>query len=278
MKVSYKKTACFMILVIMIMVPVLLMAEDSGAGLSVAIVKKLQDGNARFFNNQRQFPNLGVDRLLLTAKAQHPYATVLACSDSRVPVEHIFDAGIGDIFVIRVAGNVVGTDETASIEYGTEHLKTPLLVVLGHTSCGAVTAAARGDKAEGSIPALIAHIDPAVQKAKQKIGAAFSTELVEESVRMNIFHSMEDIFENSHIVAELVKENRLKVIGALYHIDSGKVDWLGSHPDQKKLVAAAGGSHSSFLTERWIIISIIAVIFIVVIVFVKLRNKNTSSK
>lgn len=271
-----KKIICSAVFTMMFLVPAMAKSEVSGQIRPEAAQKMLQDGNDRFSKNQRNYPNLGPVRLALTAKGQHPYAAVLACSDSRVPVEHIFDAGVGDIFVIKVAGNVAGVDETGSIEYAAEHLATPVVVVMGHTSCGAVTAAARGDKAEGSIPALIKHISPAVQKAKKIAGNSFSDGLVDASARMNVLQSIEEIFKNSHIVGELVKENKLMVIGALYHLDSGKVEWLGGHPEQKALVAAAGGADSHSFCSGKCAAGIISGLILIIAVFVSVRIKLTA--
>lgn len=200
-------------------------------------LQKLKNGNERFINGHRQYPNLDKARLKLTSsKGQFPFATVIACSDSRVPVEHIFDVGVGDIFVIRVAGNVCDIDETGSIEYGVDHLKTPTLVVLGHSHCGAVTAVTRGDEVHGSIPALVDNIIPAVDKAKERYGEMFSEELLKESIELNVWQSIEDLMRNSHAVVELVKSGKLKVIGAVYDLTSGEVHWLGEHPELEELL------------------------------------------
>lgn len=221
------------------MIQAAVFAEEKAPVLSSEVIlKTLQIGNARFYGGQRIYPNLGQKRIEQTSKGQHPYVTVLACSDSRVPVEHIFDAGIGDIFVIKVAGNVSDTDEIGSIEYGTEHLKTPVLVVMGHSFCGAVTAVTRGDHVEGNIPALVGKIVPAVVKAKKQHGDKFSDQLVDAAIRMNVWQSIEDIVGKSHIITELVKENKLKIVGALYHLDTGRVEWLGEHPEQASLIDA----------------------------------------
>lgn len=103
--------------------------------------KSLGDGNQRFVSGRRTYPHPNSQRLQQLAQGQYPYATILSCSDSRVPPEHIFDVGLGDLFIVRVAGNVCGEIEIGSLEYAVEHLQTPLLVVLGHTACGAVSAA-----------------------------------------------------------------------------------------------------------------------------------------
>jgi len=200
------------------------------------IIAKLTEGNERFMSDQRMYPNLNQDRRTETAEnGQHPYVTVITCSDSRVPVENIFDAGIGDIFVIRVAGNVVNKNEAGSIEYGVDHLHTPLFVVLGHTHCGAVTAAATHAEVHGNIPHLIESIEPAVAKAKEELGEN-TEDLVPLSIKNNVWQSIEDLLTMSHTTIELVKENKLKIVGAIYHIEDGKIEWLGEHPHQHELL------------------------------------------
>ena len=204
----------------------------------------LKSGNQRFVTGQLQHPNLTQEvRAETTENGQHPYVTIIGCSDSRVPIEAIFDAGIGEIFVIRVAGNVVDTDEAGSIEYGIGHLHTPLLVILGHTHCGAVTAVARGDEVHGSIPALVDNIEPAVEKAKHEHGAEFSEEMVNSAINYNVWQSIEDLFKVSHEAVELVKEEKLKVLGAIYNISTGEVEWLGEHPKQNELISNIHTSH-----------------------------------
>jgi carbonic anhydrase len=200
-------------------------------------LQNLKSGNQRFVSGKQKHPNLNKEaRKETTEKGQHPYVTIIGCSDSRVPIEAIFDAGIGEIFVIRVAGNVVDTDETGSIEYGVGHLHTPLLVVLGHSSCGAVTAVTRGDEVHGSIPALVDNIIPAVQKAKHDHGDKFSDKLVDAAIRNNVWQSIEDLLKNSSEVVHLVKEGKLKIVGAHYVLSSGEVEWLGEHPKQAELL------------------------------------------
>ena len=124
------------------------LAPEHGPGISPQqAMERLREGNARFQSAKSIHPDLGPARLRQTAEeGQHPFATILTCSDSRVPPELVFDQGVGDIFVVRVAGNVCGEDEAGTIEYGADHLKTPLLVVLGHSRCGAVTAVATDAK------------------------------------------------------------------------------------------------------------------------------------
>jgi carbonic anhydrase len=200
------------------------------------VLRTLKAGNRRYATDQPLHPHSDPRRRRETAFEQHPIATIIACSDSRVPVEQIFDAGIGDLFVIRVAGNICDTDEIASIEYGTEHLHTPLVVVLGHTSCGAVTAAATHAKVHGNIAALVHHIDPAVEKAQREHPELHDQAFVECAVRENVLQSMADLLRGSPDVRDLIRAGKVQVIGAVYHLDSGEVEWLGPHPRQRELL------------------------------------------
>lgn len=212
-------------------------------------LQKLKNGNARYVSGNRQYPNqTQTQRNLTSTKGQHPFATIIGCSDSRVPIEHVFDAGIGDIFPIRVAGNVSDVDEIGSIEYGVEHLHTPIFVVLGHTSCGAVTAVTRGDDVHGSIPALVDNIIPAVEKAKHDHGSEFDEELLEAAINNNVWQSIEDLLRRSPGTVELVKSGKLLIVGAVYDLSTGRVNWMGEHPDQANLLArasASGDDHNS---------------------------------
>lgn len=184
----------------------------------------LKEGNQRFVEKRSERPHLSMERITETMGGQHPFATILSCSDSRVPVEHLFDRGIGDLFVIRVAGNVADTDEIGTAEYGAGHLGTPVIVVLGHTRCGAVTAVVKGDKVGGSIPKLVDNIIPAVERAK---AAKLEGEaLILSAIKENVLQSMADMVKNSQELAHLVHEGKVKVAGALYHLEDGKVEWL----------------------------------------------------
>jgi len=184
----------------------------------------LKEGNARFVEGKSESPNVGAARLADTAaNGQHPVVTVVSCSDSRVPVERIFDRGIGDVFVIRVAGNVCNTDEIGSVEYGADHLGTPLLVVLGHTGCGAVTAAVIKATVHGCIPALINNITPAVAAAKKANPGMADKELVNEAIKANVWQSIADVYRRSAATRERIKTGKLIVVGAVYNISDGKV-------------------------------------------------------
>jgi len=197
-------------------------------------VEILKEGNLRFVRGQSQRPHLSPERILKAGRESqndHAYATVLACSDSRVPVEHIFDAGIMDLFVVRVAGNVCDTDEIGSIEYGLAHVRTPVLVVLGHTQCGAVTAVTEavlghGHALERNIPPLVDNIEPAVHRAMEKYPHLKGEEVIPYAIEENVWVSIEDLFMKSPATRQIVKEGKAKVVGAIYHVGTGEITWL----------------------------------------------------
>ncbi len=201
-----------------------------------AVLLELIEGNRRFVSGRSQHPRMDLKRILETSSGQHPKVSIVSCADSRVPVELLLDQGIGDVFTVRVAGNVCDTDEIGTVEYGVEHLGTPLLVVMGHTSCGAVKAVCTGAEVGGSIPLLVDNIGPAVERAHKHSGLSGEA-LVPAAVEENVWQSIHDLLAHSAITAELVESGRLKVVGAIYDISTGEVKWLGSHADEDRLVA-----------------------------------------
>lgn len=181
----------------------------------------LVEGNKRFCSGQLQTKNIGAERREdLLSHGQHPFAVVLACSDSRVPPEIFFDQALGDLFVIRVAGNVVSPVEMGSIEYGVEHLHVPLLVILGHENCGAVKATVQGGDAPGSIADIVKIIKPSVDKARATgaTGDALCELACDENTR-----AMKAEVEKSEIIQELVEQGKLQVITAKYYLRTGEV-------------------------------------------------------
>lgn len=198
------------------------------------VIKMLQAGNERFCSGKPTHPHANTARLKLAGKenqGDHAYATVLSCSDSRVPVELIFDAGVMDIFVVRVAGNVCNTDEAGSIEYGLGHVNTPVLVVLGHTQCGAVAAVTheldgKGHKLERNIPPLVSSIVPAVKSAKARHKDVHGDAIIPYAIEENVWQSIHDLFMKSPAVRKIVNEGKAKVVGAIYDVGTGKVKWL----------------------------------------------------
>ena len=202
-------------------------------------LSKLQDGNQRWVADKETNPHTdSTRREMLADKGQKPFVTVLTCADSRIPVERVFDQGVGDVFVVRVAGNVAGVSETGTIEYGAGHLHTPLLVVMGHTKCGAVGAAASGAALHGMVGKLVGNIQPAVDRAKRNNPGVDDKELAAISVKENVWQSVFDLYKNSNELCELVASGKLKVVGAVYDISTGKVDFLGEHPWQGELLGA----------------------------------------
>jgi carbonic anhydrase len=194
---------------------------------------KLKSSNVRFSSGQSTHSNISAERRKqVTTGGQHPFATIIACSDSRVPVEILFDQGVGDIFVIKVAGNVCNTDEIGSIEYGVDHLSTPVMVVLGHTHCGACTAVATGADVHGCIPDLIAPIRPALEKVQAAHPDLHGKALVPALVEANVWKAIEDLLLRSSSTRERTKDGRVKVVGAVYDIETGTVKWMGTHPEQ----------------------------------------------
>lgn len=200
-------------------------------------IKLLQEGNARYVAHSLLHPNLGPERRSETGlQGQYPFAAVLACSDSRVPAEFIFDSGIGDIFVVRVAGNVLGHSELASVEYAVDHLGTPVFVVLGHTMCGAVTDVIREGLLHGNLRVLSERILPAVERTRQGNPGLSGEELVTATVKTNVWKVMAEAFSSSSCLRTCVKKGELKVVGAVYDIHTGRIDWLGTHPLQAELI------------------------------------------
>jgi len=187
-------------------------------------LRLLKDGNARFAGDELAIKDTGEERREELAGGQKPFAIILSCSDSRVPPELVFDQGLGDLFIVRVAGNVVDPIALGSIEYAAEHLHTPLLVVMGHSKCGAVTAAFEGEELPPNIAAIAKKISPAVKVAKA--GHGEEEELIEAAVTENVKEVIKDIEKNSPILKELAESGKIKIIGAKYELETGEVEFL----------------------------------------------------
>lgn len=213
-------------------------AATAGSGADPeAVLKELRSGNERLVRGKTLHPRAGSARIVETARnGQKPHTVVLSCADSRVPPEIVFDQGIGDLFVVRVAGNVANNDEIASLEYAIEHFKSPVCVVLGHSACGAVQAVVNGDAVPPEIQRLVAPIGGAKDKALRTNPGLKGSDLVAATVRANVLESIEYLFRDGPIVREHAKGKELTVVGAVYDIATGKVDWLGSHPNQAALL------------------------------------------
>ncbi len=182
-------------------------------------LKRLKEGNERFVSNRLLGPNRSPERRKATSKGQKPFAVVLTCSDSGLPPELIFDQGIGDIFVIRTAGNVADRVVIGSIEYAVEHLGARLVMVLGHKACGAVEAATKPERPQGEIRTIVDMLRPAIERAKDKHG-----DLIENATRANVRLVAETIMNTRPLLSELTKEGSVKVVGGLYDPNTGDVE------------------------------------------------------
>jgi carbonic anhydrase len=188
-----------------------------------AALKMLKDGNQRYATSAVNPRHYRAERPTLT-KGQKPYAIVLSCSDSRVPPEIVFDESLGRLFVIRVAGNVAGPDEIASIEYAAEHVGSRLLLVLGHASCGGVAAAMSPEDPTPNLATLLKDIRPAVDAAKAK--GADKDHLYAEAVKENVRLQMKNVLERSEVLKKMAADGKFGTAGGVYDLASGKVEWL----------------------------------------------------
>ena len=183
-------------------------------------VEMLKNGNQRFLNKAQKEHSL-FQQIEETGAGQNPYAAVLSCIDSRVPVEVVFDQGIGDVFSARVAGNVISGDVLGSLEYACGVAGSKAIMVLGHTKCGAVTAACQ-DVELGNITGLLSKVKPAIKTIEDKTGGRD----VETVSIENVKQSIADIKTKSDILRDLEAEGKIKIVGAIYHVESGSVTFL----------------------------------------------------
>lgn len=177
-------------------------------------IERLRAGNERFAAGKAIAPQRDLEHLRAVAPQQTPFAAVLACADSRVPVEILYDQGFGDLFVVRVAGNVATAVEIASLEYGTRILGAKALVVLGHSNCGAVKAALDGGNVPGQISTLYQHIAPALDRKKMDLHTA---------VIANIAYQTRKLRKGSTVVAELLKEQKLSLVAGVFELETGMI-------------------------------------------------------
>jgi carbonic anhydrase len=197
--------------------------QESQAGMTpAAALERVQEGNRRFVSNAVRRRDWSA-KVLATASGQFPFATVLGCMDSRVPVEIVFDQAIGDVFGLRVAGNVVNDDELGSLEYAVK-VGTKLIVVLGHTNCGAVKGAIDGVKL-GNLTGLLEKIHPAVAAAN--CGSSKDEACVTKVAEINVRNAVKEIREKSPYLRKYLDEGKVGLVGGLYDVTTGKVTFLG---------------------------------------------------
>jgi carbonic anhydrase len=183
-------------------------------------LRLLMDGNKRFTSKKRLYPHQNYARLQEVAKEQKPFASILGCADSRVPAEIVFDQGLGDLFVCRVAGNVATPEEIGSLEFGSLLLGSKVIMVLGHERCGAVSATLKGGEVPGQIGSLLAAIKPAIEKSQGQPG-----DKLETACKANIMMQVGNL-KASLVLTELINANKLIIVGGYYDLDTGKVSLI----------------------------------------------------
>ena len=209
----------------MMMVSVSLRGHEAGPTPNAAW-QRLKEGNARFAADRPASKDLGTKRRAELAQAQRPFAVVLACADSRVVPEVLFDQGLGDLFVVRVAGNIAAPSELASIQYAVAYLHVPLVVVLGHEKCGAVQAAVESKPLPGQLGWLVKQIFPGKNPPPEKAAA------LEAAIRANALHQA-IVLRQSPELKELVASKRVQIVAGEYSLATGRVTWL-EQPSTKR--------------------------------------------
>ena len=201
-------------------------AEELKALSPDTILQRLKNGNKRFTENNVTARDHS-KRVMATTSAQYPKSVVLSCLDSRIPVEDVFDKGIGDMFVARNAGNIINDDVLGSMEFACKISGAKLIVVMGHSGCGAIKAAI-DDVKMGNMTAMLGKIKPAVRMSKDYQGEKSSknTEYTNEVGRKNVLHSIELVKKKSPILRKMLESNQIKIVGAYYEIKTGKVSFL----------------------------------------------------
>jgi carbonic anhydrase len=182
-----------------------------------AALKKLVEGNRRFAQHQPQYPDQSKSRVQEVAQAQYPFATILSCADSRAPAEILFDQGLGDLFDVRIAGNIATPEAIGSIEYAVVMLGTPLLMVLGHERCGAITAAVQNKSLPGEISTFVNAVLPAVNRVKDRPG-----NWIDNAVTANVQYQIEQL-QRSPLLKQRLESGTLKIVGGRYDLDTGRV-------------------------------------------------------
>ena len=190
----------------------------------------LVEGNKRFVNNLK-IDHDHLEMINETREGQHPFAVILSCMDSRTSTELIFDQGLGDIFSIRVAGNIVNNDILASIEYAVKYVGSKVLMVLGHTECGAIKSAKQGVE-DGHITALLDRIQPSISKALLQDSGNHLFH--DEVAYANVENSLEEILTRSDIVKQMFKKGEIGIIGGVYNVENGQVDFFKNLTKKKK--------------------------------------------
>jgi len=193
----------------------------------------LQDGNRRFVAGIRDEDSPHISDLIKVQDKQNPFAIILGCSDSRVPAEIIFDQGMGDLFVIRIAGNIVAPSQLGSIEFAVEQFGTPLVVVLGHSSCGAVSATLEDIKNpspenSSNVFSIVKRIRPVIENLLQTASDADEQALLEMAIKANIMASVKQLQTESPLLQAYIEKKQLLIVGAEYSLNTGVVEFLST--------------------------------------------------
>lgn len=216
----------------LILLVLMLVIAGSGCGKKKQHIRgnpnglaSLIDGNSRIIQNHPVHPDQTLAKIRELQKGQSPFAVVITCSDSRVTPELVFDHGLGDLFVIRNAGNIIGDYEMGSVEYAVEHLHTPLVVVLGHTSCGAIGAYIehKNDNFQNHIQSIVDYLKSEPEMALLKEN---SPDYYENAVTANVMHGVHILRQSQPVLAHLVESNQVRIIGAVFDIETGRVNIL----------------------------------------------------
>jgi len=199
-------------------------------------LERLRDGNRRFVSNQIAENASDARRRAELVAGQAPFAIVLGCSDSRVPAELVFDQGFGDLFVIRVAGNIVAPSQVGSVEFAAARFGTPLVVVMGHSQCGAVVAAfeeasGRATSQSRNLRSIVDRVRPAVDTVLASRGGHDADAVIREAVRANVRASVNHLRHGSELLEQLIQSNGLVVVGAEYSLETGVVDFFDGVPE-----------------------------------------------
>ena len=206
---------------------------------AIEALDRLREGNRRFVGEVRNEESTGSEsRRRKVASCQEPFAIILGCSDSRVPAEMVFDQGLGDLFVIRVAGNIVAPSQVGSVEFAAERFHTRLVVVLGHSKCGAILATLeelrrRSEDQSRNLRSIVDRIRPSVAALLRTDLARDEDALVREAVRANIRFSADHLRHGSELLEQLIQTNGLLVVGAEYCLDTGVVDFFDGIPERR---------------------------------------------
>ncbi len=196
------------------------------------VLTELKAGNKRFVSGKPRHPNISNLRVRQTGReGEHPFAVLLTCSDSRVPPELVFDQGLGDIYTVRMAGNVANADQIASIEYAVDQSRAPLVVVMGHTECNTIRSMVEG-RVSQAMSRVLGNVKQAFDRTRYGAPSLTGKPLLTAVTQMNVWESIEDMLRGSAVLRDKLRTSEVRIVGANYQVETGEVSWMGAHPDQ----------------------------------------------